>query len=453
MIYSQHFRLAMNTLNSWIERRYFSINKRHIYLYLCGSFTTKFKLIYRYAKKNLIRTIACFILFAFLCALPVFRTVLISYDDPHSDHIIISPTINMLDVLLPSSNTINVNDESNMKTQSTLVYTCLGEKAFSYHQKYIWKSLEQARLVVGPSFPIFLIISEVGHTENIRKRLRPLNITLVIYEHLMFKSYHNTTLFLDFHQTFFVQGAMEPGGNVDFNRLTSERLFAIYAFMKVTGKSDVFHLENDNMLYGDLDVLLHRMRVCRVFLGFPRAAREYAVISFLYIRNAYALEHFLRFIIEVFRLGRIKAVNYINQTYINEMTIASRYLDLFSATSEDSKLSGIFQLPTELDSRDCCLCDRDDAGESIIFDARTLGQYFGADYHKPHRPLYWLDTELVDPRRDRLEWKNKRDIRLPYIRGFRIVNLHVHSKRLRKFVSNSRHQITGENFNNSLVHD
>lgn len=436
-----------------MNKRIFLTSKR--YVYPCFRFRniTKSRLLYRHEKKNSICAIIFFIFLISVYILTFFKSILLRSNDLNVEEIIASPVINMIDVALPSAMDDTLDKFSNSRKQPTLVYTCLGEKVFNVHQTYIWKSLEQARIVGGPSLSIVLIISKAGQTEIVQKRLKRLGVTLIIYEQLLSSASYNATLFLDFHQAFFIQGAMEPGGNLKFNQLTTERLFALHAFMKASGTSDVFHLENDNMLYSDLNNLLHRMRTCQVFLGIPRASKEYAVISFLYIRNAYAIEHFLRFIIDVFRLGPAKAVKYINVTYINEMTFTALYLERFAATPEDSKLSGIVLLPTHLIDRNCCLCNYDGNEEMIVFDARTLGQYFGADYHKPNSPFFWVKTELIDPRGHLLEWKIKNGIRMPYIRGFRIVNLHIHSKRLHRFSSQGSHQTIGKGYNISLVHE
>ncbi|CAF4900076.1 unnamed protein product, partial [Rotaria sp. Silwood1] len=79
------------------------------------------------------------------------------------------------------------------------------------------------------------------------------------------------------------------------------------------------------------------------------------------------------------------------------MTIASRYLDLFASTSEQSRLSGIFQLPIEFHSGNCCICINSNEKEVIVFDARSLGQYFAGDYWHPN-VSFWIKSDLVDPR-------------------------------------------------------
>ncbi len=51
--------------------------------------------------------------------------------------------------------------------------------------------------------------------------------------------------------------------------------------MNHTGVSNVFHIENDNMLYVDLYRLAQRMLVCDVRFAFPKAEKDQAVLSFV----------------------------------------------------------------------------------------------------------------------------------------------------------------------------
>ena len=283
--------------------------------------------------------------------------------------------------------------------------------------------------------------------------MKRLNITTLMYEDLLAMDKTSSILNSDFRKAFFVQGAMAPGDNFDFNQLTSQRLFALYAYMNVESKSNIFHMENDNLLYFDLIDLMHRMRTCGIHLGIPRASPSQAVFAFLYIRNADILEHFLRYTTEVFRLGRKKSMQYLKTEWINDMTIAGRYLDFFAGTPEKSRANGISQLPIEFDSKNCCLCTTPNTTETIIFDARAIGQYFGGDYWHPG-VSFWTKTDFLDPRGELLTWqRTRKGLRIPYIRGKRIVNIHVHSKNLTRFLSTGSNQPTGRGYNFTIIAD
>jgi hypothetical protein len=272
---------------------------------------------------------------------------------------------------------------------------------------------------------------------DVYKEMKRYNVTTVLYEDLLAMDNITAALNSEFQHAFVIQGAVNTGDSedVDFDKITSERLLAVYAYMKVMLKSDVFHMENDNLLYFDLIDLMHRMHTCRVYLGLPKASSPQAVFSFFYVRNADILEHFLRYIIEILRLGRKKAMGYLKTEWISDMAIASRYFELFAGTSENSSSSGISQLPVKFDAKKCCLCISANNTETIIFDERTLGPYFRADYTNPNIS-FWAKSDFLDSQGELLAWqKTEKGLLVPYIRGKRIVNLQVLSKYLKRLSS------------------
>jgi len=342
-----------------------------------------------------------------------------------------------------NSTTLTGTFVSSGSDHATLVFVCLGVTSFDNYQKYIWLALRQARLI-APTLHI-VVISHANQSSIVYKQLRELNTTFVAYEDLL---KHSGILLVEFHRTFFVQGNMEPDGNRMFVQHTSERLLVLHAYMNATNTLDVFHIENDNMLYIDPNELIARFYACDVKFAIPKAAEHTAVTSFLYARSAVEIEHFVRFMIEVFRLGRKKAIDFLNTSWINDMTIAGRYLDLYAMNDSQSRESGIFELPTQF-SGDFCL-NKARKEPFIIFDACVLGQYYGGRFSVPGIP-YWESSRLVDPRGQILDWRRYTgSFRVPFIRELRIVNLHVHSKVLTSFESNRDDQPTGKPSNRTL---
>jgi hypothetical protein len=319
-----------------------------------------------------------------------------------------------------------------------LIFTCLGSLAFTKHQTYIWESISQAR-VMNPNIKIVVILSKDAFQSNIAQKIKDLNITPEINDDLILTN----PLVQDFHRVFFVQGSMEPGGNKEFVQFTLERLLSIHSYMKKNSEVHVFHIENDNMLYVDLRKLNRRLNKCGVNLAVPRAAVGQAVISFIYIKNFHALEKFVKWCLSVFRLGRSGAMKFLNTSFINDMTLTARYLELRGSLNEQSKLSGVYELPTQFtyELQECCLCFLEN--EPLIFDACVLGQYFGGTYEKPNAS-HWETNRLVDPRGETLSWRSLNpETKVPYIRNRRIANIHVHSKRLEQFSSLGNHQTKG----------
>ena len=335
-------------------------------------------------------------------------------------------------------------NQGNILQESTLVFVCLGKDCFTKHQKYIWKALEQARLV-EVNLPIVVILNS-DQPGIVQKQLNRLNVTSVTYEDLLINS---SMLMSEFRRAFFVQGPMVPDGNKNFVQYAIERLLTLHAYMNMTRRLNVFHLENDNMLYMNLSDLLSRMQACHVRLAFPKAASHRAITSFVYSRSSHDLEHFVRYVIQIFRLGRTEAIKLLKTSWINDMTIGAHYLSLYAATAEQSKLDGIFELPSQFTS-DSCL-NGSPAKTQIIFDSCVLGQYFGGRYSRPEIP-FWDSTHTLDPRGHLLIWKKlDHRRRVPFILGFRIVNIHVHSKHLEQFSSVAKDPPTGIGFKSRIA--
>lgn len=314
----------------------------------------------------------------------------------------------------------------------TLVFTCIGEEALTKFQSYIWHSLRQARLI-NPNIPIVVILSRKGYDKSLRHKFLTLKVTIIYHDTLV----ESIALLQEFRKVFFLKGAMIPDGNKLFVQFAVERLLSVYAYMKYTGTSNVFHVENDNMIYVDLLQLSKRMNACGVKFSIPRAAIDQAVTSFIYARTAEAIEHFAQWCVHVFRMGPDRAVRYLNTQWINDMTLGAQYLRLYASSGE----KGVYELPTRFHTKfeNCCLCYlSSDYKGPIIFDACVLGQYFGGTFARPNVP-HWEENRLIDPRGNVLEWRMSLQDKLkrPFIRGIRIVNIHVHSKQLEKFSSST----------------
>lgn len=72
-------------------------------------------------------------------------------------------------------------------------------------------------------------------------------------------------------------------GNQDFNLYTTQRFFALHWYMISQQATDMWHMENDNLLYANLDNLLPPMRACGVGLGVPFTEKMQGVASLIFI--------------------------------------------------------------------------------------------------------------------------------------------------------------------------
>ena len=356
------------------------------------------------------------------------------YNTWHDDSLFIR-----FDMLAKKSNMSRANDDLNIK-KPTLIFTCLGTRAFSDYQSYIWVALEQVRLV-NPNISLVVILSQDAYIDSIASKLNSLGVTVAFIDNLV----KSNAMLQEFRRTFFEKGIMKPGGNPHFVQYAVERLIAVYAYMNQTGISNVFHIENDNMVYADLYQLVKRMYECNVSIAMARLNVNLAVTSFVFIRNSRSIEQFMDWCVNIFRMGPEKAVQFLGTAWVNDMALGARYLQLFAASAEQSKRTGVFELPTRFysENESCCLCNVSN-GTSIIFDACVLGQYFGGNFENPNAP-YWEKNRNIDPRGLSLDWRPNElgSVKTPYIKGVKIINIHVHSKRLERFSSIGDKQTKG----------
>lgn len=108
----------------------------------------------------------------------------------------------------------NVHREQGRRgpVRGVLVWTAIG--ALQQHQAYVWDSIRQARLF-NPRTPMHLIVSNA--TNATRAAAAALGVTL-----------HTYTDDAAFARVFFVANDMRPpGGQRDFVRRTTERLWAL----------------------------------------------------------------------------------------------------------------------------------------------------------------------------------------------------------------------------------
>lgn len=330
--------------------------------------------------------------------------------------------------------------------QGCFIYTNLGD-SFE-HQSYVWDSLSQTRLF-NPYIAIYLISTSKAFAEaGVQERMDALRITAIDYASLAHVALNK------FRDAFFVQGDMSPGGNNKFTQYTSERLLAVFVLMKTFNLVNVFHVENDNLVYFRAVALLQAMDMCEVQLAVPFPAIRVAVVGCAYIRHAEALLPFVEFATNVFMMGRDKAIEYLGTEWINDMTLLGMFYKENSLSNNVSELpSRVYtsrhQYSSEESSEEYFLrpvafqegqpfsCIAEAIPDSI-FDSCVIGQYFGGTYHKPGE-AFWQEDRQLDPRGKTLWWRQVSlygtEVRIPFIDNMRIHNLHVHSKQLPKFMS------------------
>jgi hypothetical protein len=191
----------------------------------------------------------------------------------------------------------------------------------------------------------------------------------------------------------------------------SLRLFYVYSYMKHYELTHCIHLENDVLTYLNFDQL--QFKENKVYVTFDSEDR--VVPGILYIPNDKAFEPIIK--------GYDPTLNDMqNLAKFDETVILP--LPIFPKMNEITKFN---QLYDEF---------------HVIFDGAAMGQYLGGidPIHEIDTVGFVNETCVIKYNEYTFEWIQQDDLWVPYLviemNKYRICNLHIHCKDLKKFMSN-----------------
>lgn len=155
---------------------------------------------------------------------------------------------------------------------SPLVFVHIGDKLPSYLEI----SLTQARLFNKTS-PIILIANE----RALQNYEGPLDVEMITCESLRPTPEH---------ERFCLRTTLSATVGGGFWLYTSERFLYLYDYMVAYGVSDVFHLENDVMLYADVEEMLPLFHAHYRGIATTFESERKAIPGFVYIPNAQVMQ-------------------------------------------------------------------------------------------------------------------------------------------------------------------
>jgi hypothetical protein len=283
---------------------------------------------------------------------------------------------------------------------------------------YLPIAIEQTRLF-NKTCPIYLLIDQ----KAISKLPKHLSAYIIPLESLQ-KS--------DSHKKYEKNNTQK-----EFWRYTTERFFYLEEFIRQYKLRDVFHMENDIMIYFDATAALPLFQTH--YSGMIAACFDNdnrCIPSFLYISHLTPIEKLAEFIAQKARHR------------LNDMELLSQFKNAFRGTYAD-------HLPIVMPSYDRPLRNASgqvaqtpshytnhfDAFQSI-FDAAAWGQYLGGidPLHKNSKPGFINESCLFNPSYIQFEWRKDEEGRqVPYVtykgQTCRLNNLHIHCKNLAIFSS------------------
>lgn len=292
---------------------------------------------------------------------------------------------------------------------------------------YLFTAIEQARLF-NNDCPIYLI----GNQKALIKAQFPVNQSIKCIPCESFSASKS-------HDLFSKNSKLDRFTFEGFWTLTSERFFYLEELIRQYNLKDVFHLENDVMLYVDLtDLLPVFQKHYEGKIGATFDNEKRCIPGFVYISEVYPISQLVTLMasradaalndMEIFQEFK----NRYDHLYIDSLPIVlPEYINDYSLinTLGDTTLypNRYCQNFTEFQS---------------IFDAAAIGQYLGGISFRngSANPGFINESCLFNPAFFEYHWKRDSKERLiPFIRyknmEYPINNLHIHSKNLLLFFS------------------
>lgn len=284
-------------------------------------------------------------------------------------------------------------------------------------------ALSQARLF-NPNARIILL----GSTRGLNRFCSlhtPENIELCSYEDLPLSTIHRE----------YQNRCLETS---PFWRYTSERFLYLWDLLASQNLENVFHLENDNMLYADLEPLLPLFQKEYPGVGATFDNEDRCIPGFVWIANCTAMEDLAKYFAK-------KAPEQISDMYVMGL-----YRKEKSTPSIDSlpiimpSYSTVYPLESPHNHKTERPQDYSKNADTFhaIFDAAAIGQFLGGidPIHANNQPGFINESCLFNPSILKYEWIADDQGRLvphAFFQGtpYRIINLHIHSKRLHLFKS------------------
>lgn len=305
----------------------------------------------------------------------------------------------------------------------SIVFIHIGPKL----PNYLPVALEQARLF-NEKCDIILLANHSAIKKC--KSLENINIKTIALETLI-KS--------QTHKEFIAYSKLDRNFREGFWFYTSERFLYLDDYMEQFNQHDTFHIENDTMLYVDIETIYpifqqHYQHMAAIFDNDQRCIPCFVYIAKKDIAHQLAT-FFLQYapqarsdmdILSLFRnhMGEKIVVNLpiIMPEYREKNPLKNSY---GNTATNPSLYSNHFDL---FDS---------------IFDAASLGQYLGGIDPRnipPIGPGFINESCLINPSYLQYEWHvDKKGRKVPYAifenKKYRINNLHIHCKNLKKFSS------------------
>jgi len=229
---------------------------------------------------------------------------------------------------------------------------------------------------------------------------------------------------------FFKKSSLLTG---DFWTFTFQRLFLLQSLIDQYGLEDVVHIENDVLIYEDIQKLLISFRECYSdSVAITPVGPDHDSAALIYVHKVENLGKMNDALLRLMGEDRAKLVRLTKQDMISEMTLLRLLHGQDPGIVQYLPILPEGEFSTNVDKFDC------------IFDGASWGQYMGGTPNGSlgpgmGLPHHWIGREIVAKRHDVI-WNLIGGKRIPHVRDnltgkmHKICNLHIHCKRLKEFM-------------------
>jgi hypothetical protein len=299
----------------------------------------------------------------------------------------------------------------------SIVFVHLGPSIPSY----VPTAVHQARLF-NPDLPIYLLANQAA-LKNYPQDDQL--IQCIAVESLPFSRAH---------KKFIASSRLDKKFRGGFWTFATERFFCLADFLRQYKLSDVFHLENDVMLYANLKELLPVFsKYYPNMIGATFDNDHRCIPGFLYIATLAPLQRFVDFIVQ--NLDQLEndmhALSLFKKKYRKQWIehlpiVMSEYVK----DPNQPRVENLSDFSTHFQEF------------NSIFDAAAIGQYLGGidPRNGDSSPGFINESCVFSPAAFQFEWqKDDQERQIPTVcyqgKKWKVNNLHIHSKNLAKFDS------------------
>ena len=288
----------------------------------------------------------------------------------------------------------------------------------------------------GLKLPVFL--------EYTFKQIRLFNPKTVIYfitdkaliDNSLFEKYEITSLDKDLFYSDKIkqfEGLYNYPPN-HFWTITATRLIYIENFLKEYKLTDVYHFENDILLYYNLEDYHEKFQSLYEYMAITPGGPDRNITGFMFIKNWESLSDMTQYFINTIRKHSMKSFK---RTYKIKMIHEMGLMKIYEIERGLEYLSYLPILPFGKQASNYDIFNS-------IFDPASWGQFVGGT--RKDRPgyktnLHYIGQLLIANPDYTVIWKRDVEGRnIPYFKyrdnEVKINNLHIHSKNLHKYMSN-----------------